>query len=138
MFCPLHSNINKEQHKKHLWYPSSHCGNTKKNWLMRRTPYVLIHENHNTLFSAMSNSFHNIVNNKKCLWSICLSLKPLNVHRKLSLVHGEEERMIAQRGTKVAPWCKHCSCCSWWKVTFQHKETLISKGLKALVSTVSK
>jgi len=27
MFCPLHSNISKEQHEKHLCNPSSHYGN---------------------------------------------------------------------------------------------------------------
>jgi len=26
MFCPLHSNISKEQHEKHLCNPSSHYG----------------------------------------------------------------------------------------------------------------
>jgi len=42
-----------------------------------------------------------------------------------------KERMGAQRGTKVAPWCRHCSYCSWRKGTSQDEETLISKEIKS-------
>jgi len=58
MFCLLHSNISKEQHKKHLCNPSSHCG---KYGEYTHETCILIHESHNASISAMSNSFHNIV-----------------------------------------------------------------------------
>ena len=63
------------------------------------------------------------------VWEVPLqpSLKPLRVYHKLSPMHGCKERMGAQRGTKVAPQCKHCSCCSGWKGTTQNEATSESK-----------
>jgi len=60
MFCPLHSNIGKEQHEKHLCNPSSHYGNTE-NILVKCAPHILICESHSISISAMANSFHNII-----------------------------------------------------------------------------
>jgi len=36
----------------------------------------------------------------------------------------------AQRVMKVVPWCKHCSCYSWWKGTSKDEATLISEEIK--------
>ena len=60
MFCPLHTNINKEQHEKHLCNPSSHHGNTE-NILVKCAPHILICESYNTSISAIFILFHNIV-----------------------------------------------------------------------------
>jgi len=61
MFCPLYSNISKEQHEKHHCNPSSHY--RKYGEYTRETaPHISIHENSlNVSISAMSNSIHNIV-----------------------------------------------------------------------------
>ena len=47
-------------------------------------------------------------------------------------LRSSEERMGDQRVTKVAPWCKRCSSCDWWKSTSQDKVTLISEEIKSL------
>ena len=60
MFCPLHSNIGKEQHEQHLCNPSSHYGKYG-DILMKRAPHILICESHSISISAMVNSFHNII-----------------------------------------------------------------------------
>ena len=39
MFCPLHSNISKEQHEKHLCYPSSHYEKYRRFTSETRAPY---------------------------------------------------------------------------------------------------
>ena len=39
------------------------------------------------------------------LQSLCLVLRPLCINHKSSPIHGCEESMGAQRGTKVVPWC---------------------------------
>ena len=49
-----------------------------------------------------------------------------------------EERMGDQSGTKVVPWCKHCSRCGWWKGTSQDKSMLISEEIKSLALAVLK
>ena len=48
MFCPLLSNISKEQHEKHLCNPSCHYGNTE-NILVKRAPHISIRESHNIM-----------------------------------------------------------------------------------------
>ena len=47
-----------------------------------------------------------------------------------------EEKMGDQRDTKVAPWCKHCSSCGWWKGTSRDEMTLISEEIKSLALAV--
>jgi len=47
-----------------------------------------------------------------------------------------KKRMGDQRGTKVAPWCKHCSSCCWWKGTSQDEATLIREETKSLTPAV--
>jgi len=58
MFCPLHNNISKGQHEKHLCNPSSHYENTE-NVLVKRSgiPHISIGGSHNTSISALLNSF---------------------------------------------------------------------------------
>jgi len=51
-------------------------------------------------------------------------------------LRGCEERMGDQRGTKVAPWCKHCSSCGWWKGTSQDEAALISEEIKFLALAI--
>jgi len=43
MFCPLYSNISKEQHEKHLCNPSSHTENTE-NIPVKCVPHIFIRE----------------------------------------------------------------------------------------------
>jgi len=57
--------ISKEQHEKHLCNLSSQCG-SMKNSLEKRAPHISIWESHNASISAMTNSFHNIVNKEWC------------------------------------------------------------------------
>ena len=40
MFCPLHSNIGKEQHEKYLCNPSSHYGEYEEYTRETRVPYL--------------------------------------------------------------------------------------------------
>ena len=40
MFCPLHSNIGKEKHEKHLCNPSSHYGEYGEYNRETRAPYL--------------------------------------------------------------------------------------------------
>jgi len=61
IFCPLYSNISKEQHEKHLCNPSSHYGKYGEYILVKHMPHISIRESHNGSISAMLNSFHNIV-----------------------------------------------------------------------------
>ena len=53
MFCPLHSSISIEQHKKYLFNPSSHYEDS----LVMRTPQIMMGESHNTSISAID-EFH--------------------------------------------------------------------------------
>ena len=76
-----------------------------------------------------SNSFHNII----VLRNVSVILASLY---KLSPIRSCEERMGAQRGLKVASWCKHCSCCGWWKGTSQDEATLISEEIKSVALAV--
>jgi len=46
-------------------------------------------------------------------------------------LRGCEERMGDQQGTRVSPWCKHYSCCGWWKGMSQDEERLISEEIKS-------
>ena len=47
-----------------------------------------------------------------------------------------EERMGDQRGTKVAPWYKHYSCCGWWKHTCRDEVMLNSEKIKSLALAI--
>jgi len=126
MFCPLHSSISIKQLKKHLCNPSSHyakCGRFTR----EAPPHISMHESHNVLISAILNSFHNIIAVKKCLSDIFVSHwshYTLTANCHLTRLW---KRMVAQTGTKVAPWCKHCSCCGWWKGTSWDEVTLINE-----------
>ena len=60
MFCPLHSSISIEQHKKHLCNPSSHYRNTEDS-LVRHAPHMSMHESHNASISAILNLIRNII-----------------------------------------------------------------------------
>ena len=62
---------------------------------------------------------------------VCLTLKPLHANHKLSPIHSCEERVGAHRGTKVAPWYKHCSC-GWWKGTSWDEAMMIREEIKSL------
>ena len=116
MFYPLHSNISKEQHEKHLCNPSNHYRNYRK-------------------FTHPISRCLKVIHYK--LWEVslrflCLTMKSLCAYHKLSSIRSCKERMEAQRGTKAAPWCKHCSFCGWWKGTSWDKATLISKEIKSV------
>ena len=139
MFCPLHSNIGKEQHKKHLCNPSSHYGNYGE-YTCETCPHISIHESHNISISAMSNSTYTVVSKTRKVphQSLCLTLKPFYVYHKLSPYTVVKKRMGDQRRTKVAPWCKHCSSCGWWKGTSQDEATLISEEIKSLAPAILK
>ena len=104
-----------------------------ENILVKRTPHILIHESHNVSISVMANSFHNIISKAK--------------HSSIFMSHTEAILWLLQivwlwrkeweiRGTKVAPWCKHCSSCGWWKGTSRDKATLISEEIKSLAPAV--
>ena len=68
-----------------------------------------------------------------------LILKPLRVYCKSSSYAVVKKSMGDQRGTKVAPWCKHCSSCGWWKGTSWDKVTLSSEEeIKSLALAVLK
>ena len=54
MFCPLYSNISKEQYEKHLCNLSSHYRKYGDNTCEARA-HISIHESHNASISAMSN-----------------------------------------------------------------------------------
>ena len=60
IFCPLHSNIGKEQHKKHLCNPSSYYRKYGEYTREMLAPY-LDSESHSISISAMVNFFHNII-----------------------------------------------------------------------------
>jgi len=51
-------------------------------------------------------------------------------------LRGCEGRMGDQRDTKVAPWCKHCNSCGWWKGTSRDEATLISEEIKSLALSI--
>jgi len=136
MFCPLHSNMGKEQHDKHLCNPSSHYGKYREymySWNARPISRCV-----KASISAMGNSLHNIIS---IAWevphrSLCLVLKPFRVYRKLSPYAVVKKRMGDQRGTKIAPWCKHCSSCGCWKGTSRDEVMLISEEIKSLALAV--
>ena len=70
---------------------------------------------------------------------ICISCtEAITCLLQIITLRGCEERMGDQRGTKVAPWCKHCSCCSWWKGTSQDEAMLISEETKFLAQAILK
>jgi len=54
MFCPLHSNISKEQHES---ISAIHLANTEnsKSKLMKCAPHISIRESHNTSISVIYN-----------------------------------------------------------------------------------
>ena len=139
MFCPLHSNIGKEQHEKHLCNPSSHYGKYGEYTRETHAPYLDTWKLYTVSISAMSNSFHSIVklgiSREVPHRSLCLVLKPFRVYRKSS-PYAVVKRMGDQRGTKVTPWCKHCSSCSCWKGTARDEVTLISEEIKSLAPAV--
>ena len=41
-------------------------------------------------------------------------------------------------GIKVAPWCKHCTCCGCWKGTSWDEAILISEEIKSVALTIFK
>ena len=87
MFCPLYSSISKEQHEKHLCNPSNHYGEYE-NSLVKCVPHILIPESHNASISAMLNLF--------ITWNSMRSTSVIFIP-----IRSYEERMKAQRGTKV-------------------------------------
>ena len=42
MFCPVHSNISKEQHENHLYNPSSHYGKYGEYTREMHAPYLIV------------------------------------------------------------------------------------------------
>jgi len=60
MFCPLHSNIGKEQHEKHFCNPFSHYRKYGE-YTHERVPHISIRESYGVSISAMANSFHNMI-----------------------------------------------------------------------------
>jgi len=63
--------------------------------------------------------------------SLCLALGAITCLPLIVTLWGCEERMGDQRSTKVAPWCKHCSSCGWWKSTSRDEAMLISEEIKS-------
>ena len=112
-----------------------------ENILVKCAPHISICEGNSVSISAMANSFNNIISkelHEKCLidlyvlyWSHFVSTAIR--HQPYRVV---KERMGDQRGTKVAPWCKYCSSCGWWKSTSQDEVTLISEEVKSLALAV--
>jgi len=137
MFCPLHSNIGKEQHEKHVCIQLLQKIQRIYSWNERPiSRYVT------AITSQFLRCRTRFIHNKQGIarevlhWSLCLVLKPFCVYRKLSPYAVVKKRMGDQRGTKVAPWCKHCSSCSWWKGTSRDEATLISEEIKSLALAV--
>jgi len=136
MFCPLHSNISKEQHEKHLCNPSSHY----ENILVKCAPHISICKSNNVLIfcnvELVSSHYKQGIAWEVLHRSLCRVLKPFCVYRKSSPYTVVKKRIGDQRGTKVAPWCKHCSSCGWWKGTSRDKATLISEEIKSLALAI--
>ena len=93
MFCPLHSNIGKEQLKSISEIHPVITENAE-NILVKRAP----HQSHNVSISAMSN-----LGEGGCEVPLCLVLKPFSVYRKSSPYTVVKKGVGDQRGTKVAP-----------------------------------
>jgi len=70
------------------------------------------------------------------LQSFWFTLNSLHVYHKSSPMHGCEESIGVQSGSKVAPWCKDSSYCGWWKGTSQDKVLLISEEIKSVALAV--
>ena len=60
-------------------------------------PHIWIRESHNAIISAVSDSFHTIINEEKCLCHSCPALKPFRTYRKSSLTGSCEDRAGVQR-----------------------------------------
>ena len=60
MFRPLHSNVSKERHEKHVCNSSSHYRKYRK-FTHETCAHISIRESQNAPISAMSNLFHNII-----------------------------------------------------------------------------
>jgi len=139
MFCLLHSNIGKEQHEKHLSNPSSHYGKHGEYTRETCAPYLDTWKPYCLNFSNVKLiSYHSKLGIAREVphQSLCLVLKPFCVYRKSSPYAVVKKRMGDRRGTKVTPWCKHCSSCSCWKGTAQDEAMLISEEIKSLAPAV--
>jgi len=128
MFCPLHSSISiynrttwkaplqsiQLLRKIHSWSmdPISRCVKaiTAISNLFYYVHYTVVIRS----VSAIFVSFTEVI--------ICTNCES-------SPVYSCEERMGAQKGSKVAPWCKHCSCCNWSKGTYLGLETALCESM---------
>ena len=139
MFCPLHSSTSKKQHEKHLCNLSSHYGKYGNLTHEMCVPHLNTWKPKRLNFSIIE-LFHIIISRKivweGSLWSLCLAPKPLCVYYKSSPISGCKKEWRHKVGTKVAPWCKHCSCCGWWKGTSWDEATLISEKIKSVVLAI--
>ena len=50
-------------------------------------------------------------------------------HTEAITLYRKSSAVVKNGGTKLTPWCKHCSCSGWWKGTSQHEATLISESV---------
>ena len=71
------------------------------------------------------------------LQSLCLTIKSLRICHISSPTCGCEEKNGCAKGTKTAPWCKHCSCYNWWKGTSQDEVMLISEEINSIIHSLS-
>ena len=86
IFCLLHSSISKEQHKKHLCYPSSH--NRKYGRFTRKA-----HAPYKASISAMSNSYHHIIVVRSVSVIFVSRTEAIMCLPQIITLHGCEERM---------------------------------------------
>ena len=93
MFCPLHRSISIEQHEKHLYTIHPAITENMEDSLVKQAPHILMSESHNASISAMSISFHNIINVRSVS---VIFLSPISANCKSSPIHSCEERMGAQ------------------------------------------
>ena len=97
MFCPLHSNITKEQHEKHLCNPSSHYRKYGE-YTREACPHISIYENHSVSISAMANSSRHSMRSASAIFMS--RTKAISCLPQIITLRGCEEKNGRSKGYK--------------------------------------
>jgi len=108
--------MSKEQHKKLSTFAV--IIENMEDSLMKCAPHILIRESHDISILAMSNSLQ-----AKKEWKVVLqSIQSHTEYLLQTVTYTVVKKSVGkQRKEKVAPKCKHCSYCGWWKAHLKIK-----------------
>ena len=100
----------------------------KEDSLVKHGPHISMRESHNCNIKLILLHYTVVIRSVSAIF-VSFTEVIICTNCESSPICSCEERMGAQKGSKVAPWCKHCSCCNWSKGTYLGLETALCESM---------